>query len=442
MKPRAQLSSAHPTESPPQWDGASVVDVADLLLLAFVRRDSASMTIEPAAGDYRVVVDDDVEHSLAIPGEVGEGIAARLAILTGIDLVAPEDQIGRLRFSVPTPTEVPEPTEIIALGRGGARGLSLEVRRLASVKDYAIVRDVDVVDVEGVPAAAGRADTAYEIHRELGRGGMAVVYLGTHRLLEKRVAIKILNANAASNPALAGSLIREGRAASRVRHPGVVGVTDFGTTPDGRAYLVMEYVESRTLSDALRGGPFPPVRALRVARAVADALEAVRAADVVHGDVKPSNIFLLPNDQIQLVDFGAARVIGAPTAAESKIFIGTPGYLAPECVRGEPADHRVDVYALGCVIYRMISGIVPFHAGTVARDAPGPRPAPPPRTSRAGGELLSPVDALIARALAKKAEDRYPSAGAMRDEIDRAIAHLLSRADEAPHEKKKTILVV
>jgi serine/threonine protein kinase len=228
---------------------------------------------------------------------------------------------------------------------------------------------------------------------------------------------------------LAGSLIREGRAASRVRHPGVVGVTDFGKLEDGRAYLVMEYVESGTLSAALKAGPFPVVRALQVAREVADALEAVHAVDVVHGDIKPSNIFLLPGDKIKLVDFGAARVIGAPSPTDGKIFVGTPGYLAPECVRGELADRRVDVYALGCVIYRMISGAVPFQAATVAETLRGHAEHPPPRiaTPTQVGGLSSPVDAIIARALAKKPVDRYPSAGAMRDEIDLAIKFLLPR---------------
>ena len=188
--------------------------------------------------------------------------------------------------------------------------------------------------------------TRYRLENLLGDGGAGRVYRGTHVELDRPVAVKVLHRDYGGNPDYAARFRREARAASKIEHSGVVGVTDFGTSDDGRLFLVMELIEGPTLAEAIQAGPMGSGRALRIAANLCDVLAAVHQAGVVHRDVKPANLFMLEDDEVKLVDFGIARM-ELPDGRDWRItrtgkVVGTPGYMAPEHARGQDLDGRAD----------------------------------------------------------------------------------------------------
>ncbi len=183
MKSTARPQPARPPPLPPggaarrgaPWEGIAIGDAADLLLLHFLRIGGAGMTIGPAREHYAVVIDEDETGAQELPTFVGAGVTARLALLTGLDILAPEERLGHLSLRWQPPAGAEETVEVIAVGRSAGNALSLEVRRLASVRDSALARQNDRVTADGVPLAAPRSSAAYEIHQEIGRGGVAIV---------------------------------------------------------------------------------------------------------------------------------------------------------------------------------------------------------------------------------------------------------------------------
>ncbi len=261
----------------------------------------------------------------------------------------------------------------------------------------------------------------YELGRLLGRGGMARVYEGHDRVLDRRVAIKVLDARLAADAEFVTRFQREARAAARLAHPGVVAVYDTGEH-DGTRFIVMEYVEGRTLADVLAEGPLSPARAVEVGREVLAALGAAHDRGLVHRDVKPANIMVTPEGALKVMDFGIARAAEDGTRLTTAAsVIGTPSYMAPEQVEARPVDARTDLYALGAVLYECLVGAPPFEGSsaiTVAarhvNDAPEPlrrrRPEIPPR-----------LEAVVLRALAKDPADRWPEAAAFRAALEDAV---------------------
>ena len=182
------------------------------------------------------------------------------------------------------------------------------------------------------------------------------------------MAVKLLNPSIAYDPEMSARFVREGRAAALVNDPGVVGVTDFGTLPDGRSFLVMEWVEGQTLEESLgEGGTLPPAEAVRVVLKILAALEAAHVRGVVHRDLKPSNVFLTPGGLVKIADFGAA-LMDDPlrgTKTEAGLILGTPAYMAPEQALALPTDARADLYAVGCILFRVLSGAPPFRGAAL-----------------------------------------------------------------------------
>jgi serine/threonine-protein kinase len=226
---------------------------------------------------------------------------------------------------------------------------------------------------------------------------------------------------------MARRFLSEARAASRVRHPNVVDVTDVGLLSDGRPYMVMERLAGESLEARLdRSGPLAPLSALLVAREVALALGAAHEGGVVHRDLKPANVILLETSRddaprLKLVDFGAACLTGA-VADESEGLIGTPAYMSPEHARGEPTDGRTDIYALGILLFEMLCGAQPF-TGANAREillAHLSLPAPPLESP--SGTMPQAVQRVVARALRKNAGERHQSAAELVADLDHAIA--------------------
>jgi serine/threonine-protein kinase len=239
------------------------------------------------------------------------------------------------------------------------------------------------------------------------------------------VAIKVLHRELAADPRLASQFVREGRAASLANHPGIVNVTDFGRLPSGRAYLVMELVEAATLEAVLAEGALRPRRAVAIARRIAAALAAAHVRGVIHRDLKPSNVFLDPHDGVKIGDFGAAKVISPlpdSTATQHGVVLGTPFYMSPEQARGLPTDERTDFYALGCILFRMIAGRPPYEGETVMDIVSGHMSRPVPRLESPVGPVPEAVVSIVAKAMAKRAEDRPQTVSEIGADLDRALA--------------------
>jgi hypothetical protein len=275
----------------------------------------------------------------------------------------------------------------------------------------------------------GRARTApprplagrYRLDALIGSGGMGRVYRGRDLTLGRTVAVKVLPAALARDADAVRRFAREARAVAGLNHPGIVTVYDAGVADDV-PFIVMEFVEGRTLVEVLRrGGRLDPPRAAAIAAEVADALEAAHARGVVHRDVKPGNVMLTPTGDVRVMDFGIAQPLDAD-ATVTRSTMGTPTYAPPEQGDGGPVDARTDVYALGVVLYELLTGRPPFEATSpLAVLAMHQRTVPDPPSTRAAA-VPADLDAVVATALAKRPEDRFPSAAAMGDALRSAAA--------------------
>src|SRR6266508_4571181 len=204
----------------------------------------------------------------------------------------------------------------------------------------------------------------YEVGQLLGAGGMAEVYEGHDRLLARRVAIKVLLSQYAHDPAFLARFRREAQAAASLSHPNIVAVYDTGSQDD-TWFIVMEYVDGRTLKDIIRAeGALYWARAAEVAADVAGALAVAHARGIVHRDVKPGNVMLTADGKVKVMDFGIARASAVPSITQTAAVVGTVQYIAPEQAQGLEADARSDLYALGCCLYEMLTGQVPFSGPT------------------------------------------------------------------------------
>ncbi len=208
--------------------------------------------------------------------------------------------------------------------------------------------------------SAGDQLGGFRLVRELGRGGMGIVFEGEDMTLGRRVALKILLPELTDEPSRK-RFLREARAVAALKHDYIVGVYQVSQQDDA-PYLVMEYLEGETLDNRLdREGWLTVHEALRIARQIAEGLAAAHSKGLIHRDVKPANVWLeQPNDRVKLLDFGLAKPISSDTAVTvAGAIVGTPGYMAPEQIYGDTLDGRTDIYALGCLLFRMLSGKTP-----------------------------------------------------------------------------------
>lgn len=260
-----------------------------------------------------------------------------------------------------------------------------------------------------MPDAATILSDRYELGPELGHGGMARVLRGTDRQLGRHVAIKVLSPPYDRDQAFVERFRREAHAAARLNHPSIVAVYDTGSD-DGTHYIVTELVEGETLAELLaRGEPLPPQRVVDISTEIARALAAAHERGVVHRDVKPGNVMLTPEGRVKVVDFGIARAAGVESGTRSGLVLGSAPYLSPEQARGEPGDERSDIYALGCVMYEMLTGQPPFTADTPVATLylHVHEQAPPPSSV---GEVPADLEAIVLRCLEKDPAARFQSA--------------------------------
>ncbi len=282
----------------------------------------------------------------------------------------------------------------------------------------------------------------YRIVRKVGEGGMGIVYEAVHVIIEKRVALKVLREDYSHREDVVERFRQEAKSASRIGHEHIVDISDFGITPAGAHYFVMEFLQGNDLAEELeRRGPLPARRAIEIVLQCAKALGAAHAKGIVHRDMKPENIFLLRRDTgedfVKIVDFGIAKMTeldehGASTPGRrltrTGMIFGTPEYMSPEHAAGKELDHRVDIYALGIILYELLTGRVPFLGDTFMGilTAHMFEPLPPLRAAYPDCSAPPELEQLIQRAAAKSAGERPQSMDELAHELLRVRDHATS----------------
>ncbi|WP_428261388.1 serine/threonine-protein kinase [Haliangium sp.] len=265
----------------------------------------------------------------------------------------------------------------------------------------------------------------YRVIKELGAGGMGAVYLAQHSLLGRKAAVKVLLPEMSRNDEIVRRFFNEAKAATAIKHPGIVQIYDFGHREDGSAYIAMEFLEGEGLDRRIKtAGALPVQQALRFTGQIASALSAAHHAGIFHRDLKPANLFLVPDQQvaggerIKILDFGIAKVFqpGDPGAAQTQAgsIMGSPAYMAPEqCQSAGEIDHRADLYSVGCILFEMLCGRPPFDGGGNGPIAimASQLQDEPPLPSSIRPELTAEMDALVMRLLAKHPSHRPQDAG-------------------------------
>jgi serine/threonine-protein kinase len=280
------------------------------------------------------------------------------------------------------------------------------------------------------PLVGWAVDGRYRVTGLLAVGGMGCVYETVDAHTDERVALKTLQPRFAEKPRVVQRFRREADALARSRSPHVVRVSGAGALPDGRPYYVMEYLEGRSLADVLqeRRGPLEPVRAVKIAMQLAAALEHAHGVGLVHRDLKPENVFLCEpegdaEELVKVLDFGLAKALdGSMDVTKAGEVLGTPGYMAPEQIRGEPMDERTDIYAAGVVIYEMLTGRMPFEGDAVVELMIAHVEEPVPLPSKLDPPVKLPVllEWIAMCCLYKEPERRFQTAGELRAELENA----------------------
>jgi len=318
-----------------------------------------------------------------------------------------------------------------------------------SVADPDIPVDIDRSSgpppVSKVDPYVGRTiDGRYVVEAVLGEGGMGVVYRGRHKVIDKKVAIKVLRGEMARDKEITERFLQEARAASSIGNPHIVDISDFGTLPDGSTYFVMEYLAGQSLGaimEAVR--PVPVARLLHLGKQVAAGLAAAHEAGIVHRDLKPDNVIIVDRgtekDFAKILDFGIAKVGGEGSKlTRAGAVFGTPHYMSPEQAAGTPVDQRTDIYALGVILYEMASGKVPFDADNFMGILTQHMYKKPPwiRELVPMPDVPPGLDAVIQKCLSKKPEGRYESMGGLIADLEKieqgrtpeALAEMMGRS--------------
>ena len=277
----------------------------------------------------------------------------------------------------------------------------------------------------------GQIVSHYRLLDEIGGGGMGVVYRAEDLRLKRHVAVKFLSLSRAAEPAAVERFRREAEVVSALNHPYICTLHDVGEA-DGRQFLVLELLEGRSLDTTLANGPLTPERTLTYALQIADALDAAHAKGIVHRDLKPSNLWVTARGDIKILDFGVAKLTEAPepgraaTATRAAVTapgdsVGTPRYMSPEQVRGEPADARSDLFSLGLVMYEMATGRPAFSGSTVGLVLDAVLNIAPDPLSAIAPAVPLPIEQIVSKAIEKDPALRYQSARDLMGDLRRVL---------------------
>ncbi|MFQ3638999.1 MAG: protein kinase [Chloracidobacterium sp.] len=293
----------------------------------------------------------------------------------------------------------------------------------------------EAADIQSDPLLGMTVDGKYRVERVLGVGGMATVYAAVRLQIGDIAAIKVLTPESTAVPLAVARFQREVRAAARIKHPNVVSIYDFGTLPDGRAYMVMEYITGESLRDELkRMGRLSPERAVSIMVSVCNAIHAAHQEGILHRDLKPENIMLARmrdgSEVVKVVDFGVAELHDqAATSAVTKLteyglMVGTPHYMSPEQCRSEPLDPRSDIYSLGIILYELLTGTVPFNARTVSAVIIQQATEAPRRPRDLHPELSWALEHVVLRALEKDPSRRPQTAAELGQDLSLSLSNI------------------
>jgi len=398
------------------------IRAADVILAAAVRSTADTAYIEPVpmTDDTLVVTlerDSKVIASSTMDTALGAATIARLGFLARLDLTSANTVTG----VIPTRSGTAE-VDVVVTIRGGASGLRAElliVRRghgLQTPTGPVELKPGDIVD-------------RYEIVEWLGQGGMGAVYKVRHTTLGREHALKVLRKSIVeSEPTAAPRFLREARAASRIRHPGIVDVYDFGHLADGRPYFVMEMLSGKSIADLIDAGDLDPPRVVAIAKQMAEALAAAHDRGVIHADITPSNAIIVDDGgapRLKLLDFGLAELVGEELTRDDTSYIfGTPHYVSPEQIRGLPATERTDQYGLGAVLYEMLTDRPPYLDDDLRALCMKHIQAPIPEPLSKYGPLPPKLIDIVITCLQKSPASRFPSMRALivaLDEVERVI---------------------
>ena len=435
-----------------RFDGSPAI-LADLMIAALLAPGGGLISLDPD-GESAVLANrrgNATVAELAVPADVAAAAIGRLARMAGLDPLAESGSITETRAARLAVRVGSDDAEILVTIGATALGMSAELRLLLfhgkPVEQLPLAQlkrcqscaayqpplrqrcDIDggvLREVWDDPRPGGTIGV-YRLLSLLGEGAVGQVFAAEHALIQRPVAIKILRARLATDRAVDSRFLFEARATCRLHHPNVVEVTDYGVLVSGCPFIVMERLDGASLELRLSGArSLRPGLALRIAHATALGLSAAHDAGVIHNDLKPSNVILLAGStdeapRLKIVDFGAASLAGGK---DDGLLVGTAAYMAPERIGGEPSGVRSDVYSLGVMLYRMLSGLLPFDAKDVnamlvahVKEAPEPLVSP-------HGALPSRVVRVVMRALEKKPSERYQTMRQVLGDIEGALGSL------------------
>ncbi len=292
--------------------------------------------------------------------------------------------------------------------------------------------DLDAYEDDSEDAYIGKViQGRYKVLNKIGEGGMGVVYVAEHVEIEKKVALKVLRDDFSKRPEVVERFRQEARSASKIGHPHIVDVTDFGQLDDGGVFFVMEHLKGCGLNEICRGEPVPLVRAVTIIEQIARALKAAHDMGIVHRDMKPENVFLVQREErqdfVKILDFGIAKISDRDNEGKrltkTGMIFGTPEYMSPEQAAGKELDHRVDVYALGCIMFELFTGEVPYDGDSFMAILTKHMFETIPAIEEINPQTDVPesVRAVVYKAMAKETEDRYDDMDHLREDLERAL---------------------